>query len=173
MDSGEIIAQREVSIAPTDTAGTLHDRMGETGAALLMETLEAVAAGTVESVAQDEANVTLAPKLSRSHGKIDWCIPAESIECRIRGFNPAPGCWTHFDPVNRLMNNDEGKLLKIWKAEVVDMVGRPGEVLDVTAVGPVVAAGRKALRLIEVQPEGGKVMGGSDYIRGHMGTVKK
>lgn len=171
MDAGDIIMQRDVPIGCTETAGVLHDRIADAGAILVMDTLKKIADGKAVAIPQDEEGVTIAPKLSRKDGLIDWGMPAETIFNRVRGFNPWPGCWTNIRDAEGCSavaeSEGEGGLLKVWEAEVVDLRGNAGEILAMSGAGPVIAAGDNALRLIKVQPEGGKVMSGGDYMRGH------
>ncbi len=168
MDAGDIIMQKEVVIGPEDTAGTLRDRMAEAGVGLLIETLRGIEEGSSVMTPQDEGAVTMAPKLTKDDGKVDWNISAKKICDRVRGFNPWPGCWTRFDTESRMMNDESGKILKVLTVEVVDLAGKPGEIVELSKTGPVIGTGDKALRLIEVQPEGGKVMAGSSYAAGRM-----
>lgn len=168
MDAGDMIMDKKVKIGPDDTAGTMHDKLAAEGAILLIETMNAVAAGTAARIPQDHDKATMAPKLSKADGCIDWTLPAEQLRNRIRGFNPWPGCWARVNSEGGTMNDDCGEMLKIWKAELVEKKGRPGEIMEVSGEGPVVAAGDKSLRLIEVQPENGNIMSGADYARGHL-----
>ncbi len=154
MDAGDIILQRAESIGPDDTAATLHDRLARLGAGLLVETVGLIAAGQPPRIRQDDSRVTHARKLDKDAGRIDWTRPAVEIERQIRAFDPWPSAYMVYG----------GKLLKLWKAEVVPHVGgRPGEVLP----GFVVATGAGGLKVLQVQPAGGRRMAADDFLRGH------
>lgn len=161
MDAGDVILQREVPVSPDDTGGSLHDKLADPGRELLLETLGLLAAGRCPRQAQDERLATLAPKLSRSDGRIDWSQPSERLHNRIRGFNPTPGCFC-------LLPGSEGRPLKVWSSRVSAAGrGEPGALLACTPEGPAVATGDGALILREVQPEGRGRMAGAAYLCGH------
>lgn len=145
LDHGDIILQRQELIRPDDTGATLHDRLASLGADLLAETLTLP---VWPRQTQDEAQVTHARKFTKADGRIDWTKSAVEIDRQVRAFNPWPGAFTDRD----------GTLLKIWKVELV----------AVTTTGPdIVTTGNGALRLLEVQPAGGKRMPFAAYARGH------
>lgn len=160
MDAGDIIAQREEPIREDDTAGTLHDRLARLGADLLAETLEAIHQGTVRRTPQNLADVTFAPKLKKSDGRLDWRQTAAEAYNRIRGFNPWPGCFF------QLPGRGCVRVLKA-RVESSAKTGKPGEVLDCAGAGPLIQTGDQALRLLEVQPEGRKAMAGAAFLCGH------
>ena len=145
LDHGDIIRQRREPIHPDDTGATLHDRLATLGANLLAETL--TLADWPRQV-QDEAQVTHARKFTKADGRIDWTKSAVEIDRQVRAFNPWPGAFTDCD----------GILLKIWK---VELLSAP------TAGADIVNTGSGALRLLEVQPAGGKRMPFAAYARGH------
>jgi methionyl-tRNA formyltransferase len=156
MDAGDIIFQCRSPILPSDTAGTLHDRLAEEGAALLLRTLAAVGSGTAPRVPQDESAATYAPKLHKRDGRIDWTLPAREIHNRIRGFNPWPCCFCKTGK----------RMLRVLWATMESTEGEAGEILDVSD-GPLVGTGAGSLRLTRVQPEGGKAMSAAAYLNGH------
>src|SRR4051812_39823263 len=92
MDAGAILGQSSVEIGELETAGELHDRLAADGAPLMLPVLDALAAGTAAEVAQNEAEATLAPKMSRDTARIDWSQSAEQIALKVRGLFPWPGC---------------------------------------------------------------------------------
>src|SRR5712692_5398207 len=106
MDSGPILAQRQVSIDATDAAETLSRQLSELGAELLAETLPRWLAGEIQPGPQDEAAATTSPLLRKQDGAIDWSMPAVDIWRRVRAYNPWPGAYTSFD---------DG-LVHIWQA---------------------------------------------------------
>lgn len=160
MDTGDMIAQRKVPISHDDTAGTLHDRLGVVGAELLCEAVRDLQAGRTIRTPQDAAQATYAPKLTKHDGRIDWTHSAAAIYNRVRGFNPWPCCYC-------VVSSGEGHKLRVLRARAEEGEGRPGEVLDVKGDGPLVACADRAVRLLDVQPEGKRVMPGDAYICGH------
>jgi len=159
MDAGDIVFQSEVKIADDETGGMLHDRLAHEAAMLLGSTVGRLRVGAVPRQVQVESDVTFAPKLSKKDGRIDWTMRADQIYNRIRAFNPWPCCFCEAV---------EGSgMLRVLKSRVEEAGGSPGQIIDVSADGPLVAAGLGSLRLVEVQPEGRKVMSGADYLRGH------
>ncbi len=159
LDAGEMLLKREVAIAPDDTGGNLLTKLGCAGAELLPPTLAGLRDGTLRGEAQDDRLATLAPKMSKAHGVMDWSLPAADLERRVRAFNPWP-CCTCEAP------RGSGQRLRVLRVRVEAGAGEPGSVLTRDGDGLLVAAGGAALRLLEVQPAGRKVMSGSDYARG-------
>jgi methionyl-tRNA formyltransferase len=172
MDAGDIILQKEVPIDREDTAANLHDRLAEQGATALIEVVHAINAGHALRVPQNEADATYAPKLSKQDGRIAWTASAEQIYNRIRGFNPWPTCYCQVSKEpGRHRPGTGGKTefpLKVLKARIEEgRAGKPGEIVDVTGDGPLVRTGDGSIRLVEVQPEGRKVMSGQAFLNGH------
>ncbi len=160
MDTGDIILRRTIWIGAEERAGELHDHLAVAGAELLCEAVRDIQAGCSQRTAQDESLATYAPKLSKQDGLIDWTQSASKIHNRIRGFNPWPCCFC-------IMPGKGQKRLRVLAARIEDGCGEPGEVLDVKGEGPLVACGVGAVRLLEVQPQGKRVMHGRDYVCGH------
>jgi methionyl-tRNA formyltransferase len=158
LDTGDILSRRTIDILPTDTGGSLHDRLAQIAPEALLEALQMLARGSPPRIPQDNAHTTSAPKLKREHGRIDWSEPAEVIERKIRAFNPWPGAFMHINNRN----------LKIFSASVVDLSGRPGEILR-SEKELIVAGGKGALSLGEVQLEGKRRMTATEFLRGHHG----
>ena len=156
LDTGDILLQRTIEILPADTGGSLHDRLAKVAPEALLESLELLAKGRAPRTPQDNAFATYAPKLKREDGKIDWSDPADTIERQIRAFDPWPGAFMKF----------AGRNLKIFSAVVVDLHGKPGEILrDEKEL--VVAAGEGAVSLGEVQREGKRRMAAAEFLRGY------
>ena len=156
LDTGDILLEKKIEIAPTETAGSLHDRLAEIAPEALREAISLLAKGDAPRTSQESELATYAPKLEREHGRVDWAEPAEVIERKIRAFDPWPGAFMEFDK----------RKLKIFRATIVDCSGSPGEIL----AGEnelVVAAGKDALSLDEVQLEGKRRMSAADFLRGH------
>jgi methionyl-tRNA formyltransferase len=160
LDTGDILLQRSVEILPNDTGGSLHDRLAQIAPEALLESLRLLAAGNAPRIAQDNARATYAPKLKREHGLIDWSESAEAIERKIRAYNPWPGAFMKVDRQN----------LKVFSASVVDLNGQPGEVLR-SDKDLIVATGKDALSLAEVQLEGKRRMSVAEFLRGHRALI--
>jgi methionyl-tRNA formyltransferase len=157
LDTGDILLQREILIAPEDTAETLAPRMAETGAELMVETLQGLQAGTIHPHPQDQANATLAPILKKEDGRIDFRFTPREILNRMRGFQPWPGAYAGF----------RGKNLHIWKAQLAERTLAEGEIgVDGNRLFAGCGAG-SALELLEVQVEGKKRMPASDFVHGY------
>lgn len=161
-DTGDVILRREVAIGPEENAGEVLDRLAVEGAEALRETLALLARGEAPREPQDEALATLAPRLRPEEGELDWTLPALTIHNRVRALAPAPGAYTFF----------RGKRLKIrrtrWAAEEEPRgksAGPPGTLVwrgaELWAV-----AGDGMVRLLEVQPEGGRAMEAEAFARG-------
>jgi methionyl-tRNA formyltransferase len=144
LDCGPVFHIESIDIGPDETAGELHDRLALLGGKVLVDRLDAIAAGEVAAVAQDEALATYAPKIGKSDAEIDWSLPATEIARRVRAYNPFPGSFTRHGE----------KRIKIWRARAVDGAGEPGTLLRFDRDGIVVACGAAALQLDELQLPG-------------------
>jgi methionyl-tRNA formyltransferase len=164
LDTGDILLQSRLEIAPNETGGSLHDRLGEIAPAALDEVLRQLAQGTAHRVPQDSSAATYARKLERENGRIDWSEPARLIERKIRAFDPWPGTFA-------ILRDSAGReqKLKIFKGTVVaGDKATPGSVFP-SAESITVATREGGLRLEEVQLEGKRRMGGGEFLRGHPG----
>ena len=163
MDAGDILRQETYSIDESDTSATLHDKLSEFGADLLLQAIDDIRNDVVTRMEQDEALAVAVRKLSKEDGVIDWSLPAKIIRDRIRAFDPWPGS------VCVLPN---GETLKVWTAEIeAGAAGVPGELLDDALL---VASGEGALRLVEIQPAGKGRMSAASFLNGRpleKGTV--
>ena len=171
LDTGPILSVRRTPILPADNSQTLHDRLAQLGADLLAETIPAYAAGKISPQPQPAEGSTYAAKIKKEDGKIDWNLPAEKIWNRLRAFTPWPGAFTHWSwsssfSLSAPPKPEQPQLLKIWKAEVADKTGAPGVVLSADKTGIVVACGQAALRILELQREGGKRMPAEQFLAG-------
>ena len=156
MDTGDILIRQKTDIGENETAGELHDRLAVMGAGLLTEALVMAENGTLEPIKQDDAFACMAPMLDKSLAVIDWSRPAQEIHDLVRGLQPWPVALTMLD----------GKRLKIHRTTVEpDMSGSAGEILSQKPF--IAACGSGALRILELQGEGGKRMSAEDYLRGH------
>jgi len=162
VDAGEILLQREIKISPDDTARTLREKMAPIGAELLVETLYRFSKGEIEPREQDEAIASYAPKIRRSHCKIDWSKSAESIRNLIRGLNPKPGAFTYMDI------NGEKFLVKVWWAKVkkVSENVAPGEIVGIEGDGLIVGTGKGLLKITQLQRENRSKVTGREFACG-------
>jgi methionyl-tRNA formyltransferase len=156
LDTGPVLASLREPILASDTSGSLHARLAELGGALLREALPRFLAGELTATPQPETGVTLARMVTKDDGRLDWTRPAEELERRVRAFNPWPGGWTLLG----------GQVLKVLRSEVAQGSGPPGTVLAARGVLDV-ACGQRALRLLEVQPEGRRRMSAPEFLSGH------
>ena len=161
LDTGDILLQRKIDILPTETGGSLHDRLGQIAPDALLESLQLLAKEIAPRIPQNNALATYASKLNRNDGKIDWSQPADILERKIRAFNPWPGAFTTVTAKSGKPRN-----LKIFSASIVDLVGKAGEILQTGKRGLVIAASDRALSLEEVQPEGKRRMTSAEFLHG-------
>ncbi len=163
LDTGPVLATARTVIRPDDTGGTLHDRLAEMGAALVAESLPRWAAGELSPVPQPADGITYARKITKEDGRVDWTLPALVIERRARAFTPWPGTFC------KVQGTDgTSRTLKIHGlSPVAHASGTPGHVIDIDRDGILVACGQDAVRLIAVQPEGGRRMTATAYAAGH------
>ncbi len=157
MDAGAILHQSRMPITAEDTGGALEQRLAVLGGETLREALGLWRDGRLAAREQNPAEVTTAPLVQKSDGRVDWTSPAADIERAARALDPWPCATT----------TRQGALLKLWRARVeAGHAGPAGTVLSVDRDGPVVATGRGALRLTDVQAAGKRRMSASDWARG-------
>jgi methionyl-tRNA formyltransferase len=163
LDTGDILLQREMPIAPEDTAETLAPRLAQLGAGLMVETLRGLEKGEITPSPQDNSQASLAPILKKEDGLIDFGRTAAEIVNRLRGFQPWPGAFTTF----------RGKNLNVWAAREQPSAvsrqssGSPGELIVESERLLVGCGGESALELLTVQPEGKKRMAARDFVHGY------
>jgi methionyl-tRNA formyltransferase len=153
MDTGPVLLTAETSIGPDETAGELSERLARLGAELIVETLARLE--TLRPLPQHHEAATLAPRLRKPDGVIDWQRPARELVDLVRGCNPWPGATTA----------TPGGVLTLWRARAVEATGAPGTLV---AHGRtlVVAAGAGAVLPVEVQPESRRAVGWEEFLRG-------
>ncbi|HIW02741.1 MAG TPA: methionyl-tRNA formyltransferase [Candidatus Protoclostridium stercorigallinarum] len=158
LDTGDILLQKTLPIADKDTSATLMDKLASLGAEALLEFLDKLEAGEITPQKQDESKATYYPMLTKADGKIDWSLPADKIDCIIRGVTPWPGAYTF----------RAGKMLKVHRAhaESCDIDMPAGNVIKADKRGVAVRCGSGALVLEEVQLEGKKRMCCADFLNG-------
>ena len=151
LDTGPVVSVARTPITDADDGQILHDRLAEIGAKLLLETIPGYVAGTLVPQLQPPEGVTYARKITKEDGRIVWSNDARVLWNRLRAFTPWPGGYC------QLPTETHPLLLKVHRASVVPEVkGEPGQVIRADAQGIVVACGMGALRLEEIQVEGGK-----------------
>jgi len=159
LDTGPVLARTVVPIAEDETADTLHDKLAQTGAELLLRHLPDLLAGRLTAVPQDHERATLAPILRREDALVDWTLPASVLANRARGFHPWPGTETRLG-AKRL------KLFPPLVAEAGTGPEPPGQVLRVEADGLVVRCGEGAVRILHLQLEGKKRLPIAQFVQG-------
>lgn len=159
MDTGPILLSERVFIRDEETAGELAERLADVGAGLLLRTIEGVRSGSIKPIPQDHSQATYAPLLKKEDGHIDWGKGTEDIRNLVRGMSPWPGAYTYW----------QGRRMNIYKGRIKGdgVKDRPGTVLRASLDGIEVATGRGIFVITELQPEGKRRMGASDFIRGH------
>jgi len=159
LDTGPVYHCISTPIEPRDTAGTLHDRLARIGAQALEHCLDlAMIDALPPPTAQDDTQALYARKLSKTEAELDWNQPAQTLQRRIRAFNPWPVAWSEF----------EGQRLRIWQAEVVEGKPdlKPGQII---ASGQTLLIGTacKALKINEIQRAGGNRMKAAEFLNAH------
>ncbi len=154
LDTGPVLMQRSMGITGDDTTGTLHDRLAELGAELIVDTLSKLSHEHLVAVDQDDDEATYAAKIERSETELDWKNSAAQLDRQVRALAPVPGAWFRLGT----------ERIKVFACEPVAVKsGIPGEILDDTLT---VACGEGALRLRRLQREGRKVMDADAFLRG-------
>lgn len=173
LDTGDILMQESIPLSADETAGSLYDKLSSMGGPLLLKALDAIEAGTVTPVPQGDSGTHYAKMLRKEMGNIDWTKSAEEIGRLVRGLNPWPSAYTHWN----------GKMLKIWMAETVTQEelsalgcdekngmdlkeAQPGTVMIVTKDTLMVQTGDGLLALTELQMEGKKKMPVQAFLMG-------
>ena len=173
IDTGPMLLQERVEIAPGQTAGELGEALAAVGAGLLLETVAGLEAGTITETPQDDSKATYAKKLKKSDGVVPWDKPPDRVVNHVRGVTPWPGAVTYFD----------GQALKVLETAVLEGRGaaapggegapspEPGTITAVVEDGPVVAAGGGFVVLRTVCPQGKRPMAGASWARGKRDLV--
>lgn len=158
MDAGEVYLQTETAIDEIENAQDLSHRLSLLGAELLLKTLEGLEKGNLKPKPQDPKKVVMTRKIEKEDGHLQWQEPAPTLFNKIRAFNPWPGTFCYLGE----------KILKIFEAAPLEETkkSKPGTIMD-NRQAITVACGQGALCLLEVQLEGKKRMGASEFIKGH------
>ena len=165
LDTGDMLLQKEVEIDKRETGASLHDKLAAAGAELIVEALPQIEAGKLTPRRQNDEESCYAKMLHKSMGKIDWNMPAEKLDCLIRGLLSWPGAYTVF----------RGKNLKIWEEEPVlpgellaePLEAEPGGIVRVEKDAFYVQCGDGILKVLSVQMEGKKRMSVRDFLLGY------
>ena len=163
IDTGDMLLKEEVAIDDRETGDSLHDKLAQTGAKLIVEALDKIESGDVVPVKQTEEGTCYAKMLQKSMGRIDWRQSARKLDCLIRGLISWPGAFTLY----------RGKNLKIWEVEASEEMNgecggiQPGKVVLVEKDAFYVQTGDGLLKILAVQPEGKKRMAVKDFLLGY------
>lgn len=160
LDTGPVYSLAKTEISDLDTTSSLHDRLSEIGAKLLIETLPRIALESLQPLAQDEQGICYAEKIKPADLLLDWSQSSKNISLKIRTFSPKPGAYCFI----------EGKRLKILKADIATLCSsaeESGKILGISEQGIVVKTGDGTIALNEIQLEGKKAMLFSEFIRGY------
>jgi len=165
MDAGDILAQETTEVLPNETAGRLHDRLVQMAAPLLLETLDNIANGTAVYTPQDHSKATLAPKLKKSDGFLNFNEPAEMLRRKVRGFWPWPGASAMY--ISKKTDSAKGGLrVTIAMAEVVP-TQKPAQILPGTLDENLnVICGQDTLKILKIKPTGSGLMDFKDFVNG-------
>jgi methionyl-tRNA formyltransferase len=158
LDTGPMLHKVETPIMPSDTGGTLHDRLAELGSQAIVEVANKFVAGPVLGEVQDDAQSCYARKLTKEEAIINWHLPASDIIQKVKAFNPFPMCYT-------LLGDNR---IRVLKAQVYPQVHKamPGTVLAINSMGITIACKEQAITLEQVQLPGKKPMLVSDLLNG-------
>ena len=158
LDTGPMISKMETQIESNDNAQTLHDRLANLGAKLLVDTIPQYVTGKIKSIPQDDSQSSHASKITREMGQIDWTKTATDIWNQARAFTPWPGVFTHLN----------GKLIKLIEVEPINTIDlAPGIIGQSNSNGIIVGCGKEALLISKLQKDGGKRMTAEAFLAGH------
>ena len=141
LDSGPVLIKEKIMLDENSTAGEVEKNLSDIGANKILDAIHLVETGKANYVDQDDKEATYAKKIKKEEARILWKDEAQNILAKINAFNPTPGAWFEYS----------GARYKIWKAEIVELSGKPGEVLDEKLI---IACKNKSLKIIEIQKEG-------------------
>ena len=156
LDTGDMLIKKSIAIGLNETAGELHDRLAKVGREAMDETVARLLDGSLVAEKQDDALTSYASMMKKEDGLIDWHKPATEVHNQVRGLAPWPGAYTSLD----------GETLKISGSTLADGTGEPGTVLSADSSGVVVACGKGAIRIAELQLPGKKRLAAADFLRG-------
>ncbi|MBW3566245.1 MAG: methionyl-tRNA formyltransferase [Acidobacteria bacterium] len=155
LDHGPVFSSREVPIGPDETSPDLFRKLAETGAELLVETLDRIEEGTATETPQDHEKATVAPMIDRTEGRVDWSLSAVAIHDRYRAFVPWPGTFCEID----------GENVKLRKIRRGERSGSAGEILEIGSEAVEVACGRGSIIIERAQRPGRREVSGAELAR--------
>jgi methionyl-tRNA formyltransferase len=156
VDTGNIYLQQKVEIYPEDNFETLHDRMSELGAKMVLDTVNLIESGNYELKQQDDSLASPAPKITKEICLIDWTKSANAIHNLVRGLSPHPAAYFIYNE----------KVIKVYKTEVVERNDLKPFQIEQTNKELIISCGKNALRILELQQEGKRRMGIEEFLRG-------
>lgn len=161
LDTGDILLQLREPIGPTDTAGSLHDRLAPAGARALREVLAQLESGRLDARHQDHDRATYARKITKAQSRLDWHLSADELARKVRAFVPRPVA----------TSCHHGTQLRIWGAVAVEdrnsASAKPGTILTSDPRGILVQTGAATLLLTRLQRVGGKVLSAANFLNGY------
>ena len=162
MDAGQVLGQSRTDIGPNETAGELHDRLAKLAAPLLLRMIDQIASGTAVYAEQDHSKATLAPKLKKTDGLIDFAEPAEALARKIRGLWPWPGASADY------LSKRTGRSIRVTiaSARVVETANRAGLATGTFDEHLNVICGRDALKIMRIKPAGSALMDFKAFVNG-------
>jgi methionyl-tRNA formyltransferase len=163
LDTGDILMQREMAVAPDHTSEDLFPLLAAMGAPLMVETLEGLTSGTIMPRKQDDSQATHAPILTREDGRIDFSQPAMTVYNRWRGFQPWPGAWTTLAGKKLIAH----RLMPFEPGALTNSAATPAEIHIEQGRLFVACGDRSWLEIAELQPEGKRCMTAAEFLRGH------
>jgi methionyl-tRNA formyltransferase len=164
MDTGELLLQRSIDIAPDETAAELEKRLARLGAGAIVETVDGLRDGTLIPRPQPEDGVSMAPQLSRDDGRIGWGSPVRRIHDLVRGTSPWPGAWT-------LLGDERVKVHRTSTTEIECGPISPGEIGLRETDRLIVGTGDRLIEIHEIQREGRPRISGADFLHGLRGPA--
>lgn len=165
MDTGEMLLTRSLEIGPNETASQLEERLARLGAEAVVDTIAGVTDGTLTPRPQPEEGVSLAPRLSRDDGRIDWSSSAQRIHDLVRGTSPWPGAWALL----------EDERVKIHRTSLTNVESGPipsGQIGLRETDRLLVGTGDRLIEIQEIQREGRPKVGGADFLHGLHGSAR-
>ena len=160
LDTGPVLLSAALPIAADETAGSLHDRLAELGAGLIVAALEKL---PLAPTPQADCGVTYAAKIEKSEAMLDWNQSAQQLARQVRAFNPFPGALATLGQLS----------VKVWRASAEAGEGSPGTILASDRAGILVACGEGALRLTELQKAGGKRLSAAQFLAGASSSLRE
>ncbi|HEY6822582.1 MAG TPA: methionyl-tRNA formyltransferase [Burkholderiales bacterium] len=157
LDTGPVLAQQRIDIGNEEDGGSLHDRLAELGARMIVPVVADAAAGKLSAQPQPALGITYARKIEKSETRLDWSKAATELDRAVRAFSPSPGA----------VARHGAETIKIWRAHATAGEGAPGTILEVTPSHVLVACGTGALSILSLQRGGGRRLPAGEFVRGH------